>query len=320
MINLSIFENYATRVNDKDYSGRDRMIQKTRYSLQRRFEQDPAFFQLNSLEPDGVTNGSKRLKVVNADYVVHLNHARIKSRYFVAHPDDFIHTGTILFDLYNSDWMVTASANLTEIVDRGMMQKINYNAKWVEAGILKENLALVTSVAQRSDGTDSNHYLTMPEDAILIHIPKSEKTKSLKRDIRFMVEQIPYVVTRVDRYTDENLIFLTAVEDLLKDGDSIEKGVCDYHITTYEGLEIVGNEFIRQGMNNQYILKNNGEKQNATWEVLQGSEFLQIQQVEDYVLNIKTNLNGAMLGKNIEIQATLGENVETKMLTITSFI
>ena len=264
-------------MNNRTTGSRERRIEKAREALRNKFSSDPSYFQVDALEPDGITETVKEIKVINADYATHLNPARINSRYFVAHPDSLVKAGTVLFDLYDSDWLVTSSANLTEIVDRGMIQRVNYIAKWMKDGSEVENFSLITGVSRRSDGIEENFYMTIPNDSIMLHFPKNELTDTIKRDMRFMVRGMPYKINRIDGYTDPNLYFMIATEDQLNYRDNIEKGICDYEESTdpVTDLIITGTEHIHVGMEYTYKVENiPGGQTLVSFQISSGEEYI----------------------------------------------
>ena len=65
---MSVFDNYGERMKRDEKATRDRRIAAATRSMTNKFESDPSFFEVNALEPDGVTMSIKKLKVINADY------------------------------------------------------------------------------------------------------------------------------------------------------------------------------------------------------------------------------------------------------------
>ena len=321
---MSIFTNYSERMLHRDSSARQRRIDRIKHSVARNFEADPSFFALNALEPDGTTTSFKRIKVINADYVTHLNPARINSRYFIGHPEDEILSGTVLFNLYESDWMVTSSANLTSVLDRGMLQKINYVARWLYNGVVHENYAVITGVSRRSDGIEENRYMILPDDSIMFHFPKNEVTSTLKRDTRLIVEGMPYRITRIDSYTDPNTYYMIANEDQIGANDNMELGIADYFETEVnEDMIIIGESYISYGVTYQYVVDNLEDNVITNWEIVQGMEFIENLEMntEDNYVYIQLVNDRSIIGNTIVLQVTIDEvGTLDKSIVITSLL
>lgn len=322
---MSIFDNYTIRMETKDTSARARRIERIRYSLSRQFEADPSYFEANAVEPDGLTASYKKLKVINANYETHLNPARVNSRYFISHPDTPIASGTVLFDIYGADWMATSSANLSGITDKGMMQRMNFIAKWVKDGAIAQSYSIITGVSRRSDGVDENFYMTIPNDSIMFHFPKNNLTSSIKRDMRFIVQDMPYKITRVDGYTDPNIYYMIAVEDQLNSKDNLDLGIADYYEPdATSDLVITGEEYVSFGMEYVYTVQNLAEAETViTWELLQGLDYIKQHTFNSTsgtaTIEIKNERN--VIGKTIEIRIiTSTGRVRNKLITITSLL
>lgn len=320
---MEIFDNYYKRVDFLSKDQRQRRIDKVKKAMVRKFEGDPSYFEVNCREPDG-SFSKKKIKVINADYVTHLNPNRIHSRYFVGHPDQVALTGSVFYGLYDADWFVTASANLTDVVDRGMIQRLNYIGKWIHEGVILESPALISGVSRRSDGIEENRYMTLPEDAIAISFPKNNDTDTLRRDMRFLVHGQAYKVTKVDRYTDPFLVHLIALEDLIEADDNLQEGIANYYenIELGEDKTIVGESFITYGITYEYSFIN--LEQNdfpITWNIPSGSGFVDVVSQDSEKIKIKVkNLRG-IIGEQISIQGTTNTAlVDEKILTISSLL
>ena len=322
---MSIFDNYGKRILNKDTQARSRKIEQAKYGISKKFEEDPSYFWVNAIEPDGITSSTKKLRIVNADYVTHLNPARVNSRYFIGHPEDKFLSGTVLFDLYESDWMVISSANLTSILDRGMLQKINFIGKWISEGNIYENYAVITGVSRRSDGIDENYYMVIPDDSILLSFPKNNTTSTLKRDARLLVYGMPYKITRIDAYTDPNTYYMIAKEDQIGPNDNIELGICDYYQQeTSEEIAIRGDTYITHGSTYKYFVANLPENDTILyWTIASGNSYIKTFSTSNAENYMKIDLlnDPKIVGKTITIGAILQyAGTLTKTLTITSLL
>ena len=320
---MSVFDNYGERMKRDEKATRDRRIAAATRSMTNKFESDPSFFEVEALEPDGITQSVKKLKVINADYATHLNPARVNSRYFVGHPNTPILTGTVLFGLYDSEWMAISTANLTGILDRGMIQRVNTKAKWILDGAVAESFTVVSSVSRRSLGTETDDYMILPNDAVMFNFPKNPLTSTIKRDMRFMVGGMPYKITRIDSYTDPAMYYMVAEEDQLNPTDNRELGICDYVFPDSPVVTpgIKGEQYVSYGTVYQYTaIPPNGEVV-VDWQVVERMDLVEksFQTSVGFTLEVKNQRN--IIGKQIQIQFTTDfGHTYTKVLTITSLL
>ena len=314
---MSILNSYNARMNFIDTDKGERIKKRMDHRIRRTFESDPSYFLLQALEPDGTTSSEKKVQILNLDYVKNINYARINSRFFISHPDTPVENGTILFNLYEKDWLVVSSHNLIDLNYNGVVRQSNYIAKWYDNFQMVELMGIVSNLSQRSGGTIENNFLTLPHSMIELIFSKNEISKKLKRDQRLMVYDTPYKITKVDTFTDDNLIFLLAEEDEFKNDNEKETGICDPPSNLEAG--IAGKSFLPFGSFTTY------EAINATgapvWSIIQGNDFIGAHQINEddirkYDLILKRDSN--LIGKQIILQAIFNNETYEKIITISS--
>lgn len=242
---LSIFQDYGNRLQAKNTGERQRRIDRIQQDMSSKFESDLAFFELECILPDK-TRTTRRIKVIHRDFIIELNPDRNKSLYFHAHPDEDLPEGSILLDLFKQNWMVTASSNMNEIMDRGVIQQVNWRLKWIFEGAIVDAHAVLSGVSRRSDGVDEKRAMVLPEDAILITVPVNEDTIHLERDMRFIIWGAAFKITKVDRYTHDELIYIIVVEDFVGSNDNLYLSIADYD-KYEEPEELVGSYITLEG-------------------------------------------------------------------------
>lgn len=324
MSDLSIFDDYSIRLGAKRTGERELKKAKMRTYLTSTFEADPAFYQCACVFPDG-SLGTRRVKIIHRDFIVELNPDRNKSFYFHAHPDEELLEGTILLDLFGKDWMITASSNMNDILDRGMMQQVNYDLKWITDGVLYESPVVLSGVSRRSDGIDEKRTMILPEDSISITLPLNDKSITIKRDTRFIIHGAAFRTTKIDRYTSDELVGLIVVEDLHGPNDNMELGIADYTTlvtpqtptgSTY--ILIYGSDTIRIGQTQQYTTKivvNDIETSNPITFTVDKPDLVELTTVQNS-LTMKAKNVIPNIGEKITLTATHNYIVATKIITI----
>lgn len=334
---MSIYDNYYKRMINSAKGEKERRLERMSYSITSKFDQDTAYEKLDAIEPDG-TITTKELKVIHGDYITHLNPNRIQSLYFVGIPGQKLTAGTVLKNLMDNDWMVTASSELTGLLYRGMIQILNYpDFKWVFDGKLYSSPAIVSGVSRRSDGIEEKRVMVLPEDAIAVSVPANEITNFLERDIRFLVFDTPYKITKVDRYTDPYLVNIIATEDFYSEsGDNTELGIANYNLLeqTFEpnetgfSISIEGPDILRTEKSGTFfgVVYENGEEtlNGVVWSLENEdgtiNQYLTITSESNNSIVLRATSNFNYIGKTIKLKATYNATKVEKIITIIGLV
>lgn len=163
-----------------------------------------------------------------------------------------LQTGMFIY-FENEYWLVTGRPGNNGIYDKTIMQECNWNLKWQDETGAILSYPCVTS--SKSFGEDADKVITLPSNQKYILLPFNEHTSKLKADDRFFVDRknppTPYkIIGDTDTTSYMGLIQILVEADILRDGDNIELGVCDYvksDVTlppkdnTYSSVSINGN-------------------------------------------------------------------------------
>jgi len=177
---------------------------------------------------------------------------------FLIHPEDEVEEGTLFLDLVDASWLVTNVIDLGGVMKEVQAYKVNYTLKWMRSpGEVVETMSRVLNGFAQY-GLDINKYLTIPDNQRIILLSLDEKTKTIKRDKRLMIDGIPYIVRKINKFSFEGCLELTLEETLLGEWDSAE--ICDFNEpipvppapvpTTY----MSGEKTIIRGMSESYSL------------------------------------------------------------------
>lgn len=316
-------ELYQARLNGKGDGVRDRKIQNMKEGIARDFVLDPSFYILTAQEPDAAETTTKRIQIHTASFLSGTDPSKATYRSFTLHPEETIEQGTILFDFDSQDWLVLLKGSISEVHQKGVIQRINYVVKWMDGNQIKENSVIVSNYSRGFNGVDDNFYIQLPENRLEFILPKNETTKTLKRNTRLMVNGTPYEILKVDDYANTGLIILSLTEDQIGPNDNIELGICDYVVEEDESAElfISGSDLVTYGMDYEYSVKNMGTDETVdTWEITQGEEFLSsVDLTGPCTIRIKDSKD--LVGETIRITATTSlANVIVKTITIRSLL
>lgn len=317
------YEAYNARNEYLGYSTKDRKTKAVLHRLDQMFEGDPSFHRITVLHLDGTTS-IRRFRVINESFVKQLNPERVYSKYIIPHPDENLEAGTILLGIANRDWIVTAITELGDIIQQGMIQKLNYTLKWQHEGIIYYNPVVVNGVSRLNDGVDSNHYLTYGDELIKMRLPNNEKTQTIKRDKRVFIYDTPYKITKIDEYTDENIFNYILREEFIGPNDNVELGLCDYQeaddsIPVEDA--IIGNDLISFGQSYEYSFNNFSDNVFVNNWSLDHGDYVEAFNPDSEKINIKVVNDYNNIGKNFTLIAFLNDsNIITKNIIITSLV
>lgn len=242
---MEFLEAYRGRMSTKDNNVRDRKVAEARSRAIKHFEQDPSFFTVNGLEPDNSEIVVKRMRVINESVLKQLNPERVYSKYIVPHPEEHMIAGTMLFGLYDVDWIVTAVTGLGDVHQQATLQKLN---EFITIrGIDQTIPAVVNGVSRLGDGVLETNLITMPDELVKIRVQDNATTRGIERDARMKIANKMYTLTKVDIYTDDGVINWIAKEDLKEHEDENPTPT-----PAPEPDEIIGEDTITRARNYTY--------------------------------------------------------------------
>lgn len=217
---MEFLARYSKRMSTNDELARDRNVTLARNKIRKHFMADPSAFTVDVLEPDATKITSKRIRVINESVLKQLNPERVYSKFAVPHPDDRIISGSILFGLYEVEWLVGAVTGLGDVHEQLVLQKLNETITFKDAkGVTQAVPAVVNGVSRVADGVEVMNAFTIPDELVKIRLQEDNISRTIKKDTRVKIANKMYKVTKTDFYTDVNVINLIAREDLLEPGD-----------------------------------------------------------------------------------------------------
>lgn len=216
---MEYLEGYRGRMSSTEDSIRDRKIADARSRAIKHFEQDPSFFAVNALEPDNPEPILKRIRVVNESVLKQLNPERVYSKFIVPHPEEPMISGTMLFGLYDVDWLVTAVTGLGDVHEQATLQKLNEMVSIKIGDSIQSFPAVVNGVSRLGDGVLEMNLYTMPDEMIKIRVQDNALTRGILRNARMKISNKMYTLMKVDGYTDDGVLNWIAKEDLFESGD-----------------------------------------------------------------------------------------------------
>lgn len=220
---MEFLTNYKLRALVNVEAVRDRNVKLARAKIRKHFEADPSAFTVDALEPNRTDLIPKRIRVINESVLKQLNPERVYSKYAVPHPDDKIISGTMLFGLYEVDWLVGATTGLGDVHDQIVLQKLNEMISFKNtAGNTIAVPAVVNGVSRVGDGVEVLNLMTIPDELVKIRLQENITTRSIKRGLRVKIANKMYEIMKIDPYTDENVLNIIAREDLIEPGDNFD--------------------------------------------------------------------------------------------------
>lgn len=306
---MDYFEKYAERLRIRGTLNADSVQERMTDDMRRDWENNPSYRQICVTAPDGITRSVKiqtTKKTVGIDRVL-------------VHPDYELHSGDIIHSLQDFSWLVIETKWIGHVFKQANIVRINRVIKWMVGDEVYEQAVRVKAFS-RVDGVDEYYFFTMPENTLNIFLPLSEKTATLVRDKRIMIDKIPYKVTKSDNitYTGTTVLFVT--EEIRKATDTDE--IADFIETESPSIpteiDISGPSSIIYGFAASYSLLENGVEVEPVWSVESAKWFkcnVVGNQAEIFVVGKTENI-----GKSIVLTATYNLETYTKVILVQSLV
>lgn len=216
---MAFLDSYRDRMGSKTNGVRERKVKDAQDRAVKHFEDDPSFFAVKALAPDNPIVLTKKIRVINESVLKQLNPERVYSKYIIPHPLEPMVSGTILYSLYEVDWIVTAVTGLGGVHQQAVLQKLNEIITVKMETSIFTLPASVNGVSRLGDGLLEMNLYTIPDELLKIRVQNNLKSRAVSRDTRIKIGSKMYVVTKIDLYTDDGVINWIAKEDLLEPDD-----------------------------------------------------------------------------------------------------
>lgn len=307
---MDYFDRYAERMRVRGpltaTSEEDRMIA----SMRQDWESNPSFRLVCVKFPNGTT---KQIRIQTSRKTVGMDKIYV-------HPDDALESGCIILSLQDYAWLVLDVRYIGHVFQQANIVRINRTLKWIDNNAILETMVRVKGYS-RVDGVDEYYYFTIPENTINIFLPKTEQTVTINRDRRFIIDGLPYKVSKVDNFTHTGVTILFAMEDLGHENDTDE--IADYveitpetPVDTYviEGLDI-----LPYGGVGEYTLTVNNTTVTPIWSMLDSPAYAYLV-VDGSIATITIESSLKHIGKVVVLQAVYEEQTYLKSILISSLV
>lgn len=307
---MTYFDKYIERVRSQGTltakAGQNRLTD----SLRRDWDTSISAVKVAVQSPDG---NLKNVRIQTARKTVGMDKIYV-------HPDDVLHSGDIIQSLQNFSWLILDTKLIGQIYKQANMVRINRIIKWVENGTLYEQAVRVKNFS-RVDGVDDYYFFTMPENTINVFLPLNEKTATIKRDERFMIDKLPYRVTRLDSFSYTGVIVLYVVEDIRNPADTDE--IADYIEPVppiiHEGY-IEGKSEIPYGFDALYTMSMANTTVPANWSIDPEGELWFTTEETESGIRIAIKRDVGNIGKTITLTAEYDGETYSKTVLVRSLV
>lgn len=201
---------------------KDRQINSLKDAILEDFEDSPSF---HSVKINDIDRGVQILDE-NA-----INKNPNKKR-VLCKPEEDINIGDDI--VWNSvHWLCTNVDSDKEIYAKGIIERCNNTLKWqTSTGEIKEYSCLIADkTSVYSDGINTNKFITLGDDQILITIQNNSDTILLEVDKRFMFNHNKndiYKLSKIQSLVQEGILYLTMTKDQYSANDRLDLNLADY--------------------------------------------------------------------------------------------
>lgn len=208
---------YKSRLEINGTSFKDRQVNSVVDAINSNFVNNPSYFEVS-------INGSETLTGVQV--VDNSSNAASKIDYIrkiIMKPSDIISVGDIV-DWNNKKWLVITAEQFSDIYWYGMMQESNNTLKYYKNSVLFTVPCVIDNQTRLySLGQDSNKYISIVSDEIIVYIPNNTDTENIKVDDVFKIGRRNYVVMTVQDVIMNGLLVLkmeVTVEEPITEEDN----------------------------------------------------------------------------------------------------
>ena len=307
---MSFFDQYRKRVEHRAPTSGESYEERMIDNIRADWEKNPSYREVSVLYPDGIT---KKVKIQTAKKTVGVDKIYV-------HPDYRLVSGSIILSLQDYAWLVLDTQFIGHAFQQVNMVRINRTLKWVVNHTVVTQQVRIKNYS-RVDGIDEYYYFTTPENTINIFMPHSELTNTIKRDQRFMIDKLPYKISKIDNFSHVGVTVLFAVEDIRNPNDTDE--IADYteiaNPLPVDEPVVLGKDSIRYGDDESYMLVVGDIPVEADWSI-QGEPSFVVLTVEDGVATIEVDFSLEHIGKIIVLQAYYNGEEYLKSILVISLV
>ncbi|WP_339304579.1 hypothetical protein NST33_18575 [Paenibacillus sp. FSL L8-0435] len=128
-------------------------------------------------------------------------------------------------------WLITEKKPNNIFISQAIMEKCNFDLKWIDSEGSKQTYPSVLYFNARSNfGTEEDKTMNLPAGRRQITVQSNEHTVKIRRDVRFIVGNEAFKVIDTDYMSDDGLVNLSLQSDQIDPAkDNLELGIADYH-------------------------------------------------------------------------------------------
>ncbi|PZT57492.1 hypothetical protein [Paenibacillus silvae] len=170
-------------------------------------------------------------------------------------------------------WLITETKPNNIIYSQGIMERCNFNLKWIDQnGYIQTFPSILYYNARSNFGTEEDKVMNLPAGRRQIVVSKNLYTQAIQRDARFIIGSEAFKVIDTDYMSDDGLVNLSLQSDQIDPvKDNLELGIADYHKLSKYELHILNDNPLSLSANqsakiNVRVLKNGSEIVNPQLE------------------------------------------------------
>lgn len=152
--------------------------------------------------------------ILDKDYASKKSFGDTNRKFYVLKPGQYVESGWSILDLYDSDWLVMNASNLVDVVYKGVLYRKNATIKVKQPNGLYKILPACVYGTDSRQGQEDFHRITLPSASLEINVPITADTSHIKRDEHIILDDIWWLVLRVDKYSEPNVLRIYVEEAL----------------------------------------------------------------------------------------------------------
>lgn len=241
---MGYVDRFKKRMDVSGGSLRQEHINDARELLNYTFEDDPSFTDNICFWQLGKTDYEDEQTLNMRMYSRKFSSANGTTFKFQTFHDTIVNVGDILYNKKTKEYYICMeNFDIDEINHEGKLTLCNWILKWqdkVTGNIFEYPCYIINATQYNSGETDNRQFqigFTVGSSQHIIFLPYDENTVLIDNPMRFFLDRntvkpTAFAVTQNDTISynigEKGIVRITVTEDVIRDKDNIELGICDY--------------------------------------------------------------------------------------------
>lgn len=218
---MGYWDRYQNRITTDGSTYKDRIVNKMKRIITNDISYSPSYFEVY------INGSSSPIDAWIIDpYFYGLNSTSDIGKRIAVSPGNSLNIGDEI--LWGSDiWLCLKKENANGIYDRGIIQRCNFNMKYLDGtgDIISIPCILTNKVLL---DLKENRYLFLPDNQVMVIVKNDSDSNIITIDKRFIFNDNAFKVIGIDNFSNEGVIYFKMESSALSDDDNLTLDIANY--------------------------------------------------------------------------------------------